>query len=170
MCRYALHADLGQELTSIMLVMTLNSMDQEPSVNSLLTVWNSGHTSVFVLPYKLLSSLTLATPITDWGLFWEALKSLKEAQTSRAPYSPNTPLTQESLSVSLPGNNICLSSTQRDRTHPAWPCSGHAEEGVGSRGASNANSITSLCERHKRASESEEVRVRRPELRTGARV
>lgn len=100
-------------------------------------------------------------------------RPLREAQTSRAPHFPNTPLTQESLSVSLPGNSICLSSTQSqppNRTNTPCTTVVLVWRGGWEPQIPECNSITSLCERHKRASESVEVRVIQTALCTGARV
>lgn len=67
------------------IVTTFKSKDQESSTVSLLTVWNSGHTPLFVLTYKLLNLLTQAGPITDWGLFLQALRTLKGNPDLKGP-------------------------------------------------------------------------------------
>lgn len=113
---------------------SLKSMDQEQSMNNLVTVWNIEHTSLFVLPYKHLCFLTQAVSITDWGLFQEALKTLKGNTDLRAPRSPNTLLAQENLSVALPGNNICLSYavlTARQKEHTLDNRSATLKRGLG---------------------------------------
>lgn len=63
-------------------------------MDKLLVDWNSGHTSLFVLPYELLNLLTQAAsphPITDRGLFWEALKTLKGSPDLKGPSLPKHP-------------------------------------------------------------------------------
>lgn len=113
---------------------SLKYKDQEQSMNNLVTVWNIGHTSLFVLPYKHLGFLTQAVSITDWGLFQEVSQTLKGNIDLRAPRSANTLLAQERLSVALPGNNICLSYavlTARQKEHTLDNHSAPLKRGLG---------------------------------------
>lgn len=161
-------------MTSIVLLSgSLNSMDQEV-INGLypLVVWNVGHTSLFALPYKVPCLLPQAVSITERWLFWEALKTLKAKSDHRAPLPKHVAHTEESLSFAIPGNHICLSSTQSQPTNRPTPWNqGRAfSYQIGGLGTTEPwiqlNHISVWMAQ--RASESGGVRVRRPELCTGA--
>lgn len=94
-------------------------------------------------------------------------KTLNAAQTSGPLHSLNTRLTQESLSVSLPGNNICLSSVQSqppNRVNTPRTTRRSSEAGVGSCGALNATQSPLCASCTKGASESENTREKQTKL------
>lgn len=94
-------------------------------------------------------------------------KTLNAAQTSGPLHSLNIRLTQESLSVSLPGNNICLSSVQSqppNRVNTPRTTRRSSEAGVGSCGALNATQSPLCASCTKGASESENTREKQTKL------
>lgn len=136
--------------------------------NNLWTFYSQSETLDTLL---CLSSLTNSlacwckpSPAQTGDCSYEALKTLKETQNSGA-LTPQTPHSHRRTSQ-LPCQPTAFVCPLRglncptEWTRPRWLwCS--SEEGVGSR--TEHNSMPSLCEQHKRASESGEVRVRQLE-------